>query len=516
VREKGIVFTDCTVWLGDGSPMPTDSLALKGERVAAVGPAALVQPISWPRISLNGSTILPGLIDSHVHLTTAAKKRTQLSLETCSSASDVLQVLKGWADSHGHDAWIVGSGWDDSGWKEAGVLSRHVLDSIVPERPVALVRRDRHSAVLNSEALKRVDAAEGASSALAPRDETGDLLGIVREGLLDEVFKHVPRIPRERFLEALSEEQRHLWSLGITGVHSVERMPSAELLEEFSTQNKLGLRLYVAGEGSSARDWASLTRQVRVQGMKWYADGSLGSETAWMLSPNGTTAGLPLMRGADLSAAVAEALQAGLNPHVHAIGDGAVHEVLDVYEPLLSHHPLRSFRIEHVQHISKSDLTRLKHSNLILSVQPCHLLSDQNAMARVPRNPGRLDYAYHSMLQHGATLIFGTDLPIEPANPWRNIGAAMVRCEDGGAPIDVNETVDWHNVLSAYTRLPAHVAGWHETGQLTPGRHADLVIVRHDPSAEPTTEQEVEITMFKGRVVHSSGSIQFPPEWSMP
>jgi predicted amidohydrolase YtcJ len=298
------------------------------------------------------------------------------------------------------------------------------------------------------------------------------------------------------------------------GVHSIERKQGLELLEEFNRRKQLGLRLYVSADGFMADEWAAWQGEVRPQGMKWYADGALGSHTAWLLSPDqhGTT-GVPVMQGAALRTVVEEALELGLNPETHAIGDRAVREVLDIYEPLLPNHPSQFFRIEHVQHIDKSDLGRLRHANLLLSVQPCHLLSDQEALASVPHNPNRLDYAYRSMLTHGATLILGTDFPIEPADPWRNMRVAMDRCDRGDESIDPHECLSWPQVLSAYTRLPAQSAGWHETGQLMPGRKADLVIVRHDPLSAPAWEQQVELTMHDGRIMHSSGGIDFPCDW---
>lgn len=513
-RASGMVLRDCTVWQGDGSDVPVEAIAIKGDTIFAIGGEALRQPANWPRISLKGRTVLPGLIDSHVHLTTAAKKRLRLSLDDCSSVHDLLETVKKWAAAHRDDEWIVGSGWDDSRWKDRVSLSKRELDTVMADKPVFLVRRDRHSAVLNSLALTRLHWTNAASSALVPRDDTGDVLGIIREGVLDEFSRQLPPVPQERALEALAEEQRHLWALGIVGVHTIERKSGLELLEEFSRRKKLGLRLYVSVDGFSAHEWSAWQGEVRPLGMKWYADGSLGSDTAWMLSPDqrGTT-GVAVMQGAALRTVIEEALELGLNPEVHAIGDKAVREVLDIYEPLLPGHPSRLFRIEHVQHIDKADLTRLGHDNLVLSVQPCHLLSDQEAMRRVLRSQNRLDYAYHSMLKHGGVLILGTDLPIEPADPWRNIRAAMARCDKGEKPTDPHECLSWPHVLSAYTRLPAQSAGWHETGQLVPGRKADLIIVHHDPVSELVWEQQVELTMHNGQIVHSTGSIQFPCDW---
>jgi len=208
-RIGRVVLTDSTV--RTAAPMgTTDALAIDGEVIADVGSAALQKPKDWPRISLEGRVVLPGLIDAHVHLTGSAAARLRLNLENCVSLEEVMEKVAGWVEEHPEGEWILGAGWDDSLWEDRFLPSLTILDDIVKDRPTFLTRRDRHSAWLNSAAMERLGHRVSASQDLLPKDQDGRLTGIVRETLLDEFSAKLPPMDEERLFHALIEEQEHL------------------------------------------------------------------------------------------------------------------------------------------------------------------------------------------------------------------------------------------------------------------------------------------------------------------
>ena len=502
-----VVLCDCEVRTADPSIPEADALAVAGGVVCAVGPEALQKPKGWRRLSLEGRTVMPGLVDCHVHLVSTAERRLTLALGDAECLQDALAAVGKWAEEHPDDEWIVGRGWDHHIWRRPVLPTCGDLDSVVADRPVYLTRKDGHSAWVNSAALKRVRIPDDTSAELFPRDKRGAPLGIVRETLMGAFSGVLPEPDDERVVQALAQEQEHLWSLGIVGVHAMEGARGVRILGKLADSGQLQLKLYLV-TGGLPEDLRATSSRLRPQGFKIFVDGSLGSGTAWMLEPDqsGST-GVAVLGGDELRAQVAEAIRLGLDPCVHAIGDRAVREVLDAFDPLMKGHPERFFRIEHAQFIDPADMTRVGAANLALSIQPCHVLDDQHIMDRVAPNPGYLAYAYASMAANGATLLMGTDSPVEPLDPWRNMAAAMERAEEGASPWHPEERLGWDEVLDAYTAAPARVGGWRNAGTLSPGKEATLVVVERDPALGPPWRQKVCLTAIEGRVVHSDGSV---------
>jgi predicted amidohydrolase YtcJ len=513
-----VVFCDCKVWTGDRSAPETDAVAVEGLVVSALGPAALDKPKDWRRIRLEGRTVLPGLIDSHIHLLSLAANRLKLRLDDARSLEQAVAAVRTWAEGRPDDEWIAGRGWDHHVWADPVLPTRHDLDRVVGDRPVYLTRKDGHSAWVNSAALARVRVPDDASAELLPRDEHGAPLGIVREELMGRFSGQVPQPDEERLMAALIEEQEHLLSLGVIGVHVMEGSETLEMLNRMAADGQLQLKAYVApGAGTPEEDlrerWEGMP--VRPQGLKIFVDGSLGSGTAWMLEPDSSgSQGVAVTWGDELRAQVEMALRLGLDPCVHAIGDRAIRETLDAFEPFMAEHPERCFRIEHAQFIDPADMARVKAPNLALSVQPCHVLEDQHIVERLSPIPRSLAYAYGSMVAVGATLLMGTDAPVEPVDPWRNIAAAMHRAEQAGSPWHPEDKLDWEAILEAYCVAPARVAArtraraGRPAGTLAPGSDANLIVVERDPGAGPPWEQKVALTVIEGRAVFSDASIR--------
>ncbi|MCU0611765.1 MAG: amidohydrolase [Candidatus Eisenbacteria bacterium] len=506
MTAKKLVFAGCRCWTGQDSS-PASAIAVDRGTIAAVGAQATMPP--WPQVDLGGRTVMPGLVDSHCHLTSAATRRLRVGLAACVSLDHVLRDVCAWGASHQGDEWIRGWGWDQHRWVAPTLPSRHDLDRVVRDRPVWLARRDGHSAWLNTLAMERLGAPESAPADLLPLDADGSPVGIVRETLMDDLALRLPAHPENVHARVVMEEQDHLLSEGIVGVHTVERARGIGVLNRVAAGNDLRLRIYVMAEAIQPEECLQPDVPISPGGFKLFVDGSLGSGTAWMLGDDGTT-GTPVTTGAELAGKVQAALEHGLDPCVHAIGDRAVREVADVFEGRRVSHPERFFRIEHVQHLDASDLSRLIGPNLLLSVQPCHLLSDRPVVAALPARPGRLDFAFGTMLAAGGNLLMGTDFPIEPSDPWRNIAAALERCDEGERPWHGEERLAWPAVLRAYSAAPSRMARWGRTGVLAPGFAADLLVVERDPGVAAPWHQRVCLTMIGGDPVYSDGSIDLP------
>ncbi|MBN1426104.1 amidohydrolase [Candidatus Fermentibacteria bacterium] len=498
-----IVFTRCRCWTGGAGLGLTSAVSIDEGRIAALGDEA--SRAGWRHIDLGGRVVLPGLIDAHCHLTAAASRRLRVGLADCPSLDAVLDAVAGWGAAHPGDEWVRGWGWDHYRWEDSALPSRHDLDRVIPDQPVWLSRRDGHSAWLNTLAMRRLGPLPDASEDLLPCDDRGPV-GIVRETLMDELALRLPIYPMDAHFRVLMAEQEHLLSQGIVGVHTVERARGVEVLDHAAGQGALTFTMYIMGEGIPPEECHRCGASVEIQGYKLFVDGSLGSGTAWMMGDAGTT-GTPVIAGEELDARVRAALEQGLDPCIHAIGDRAVRDVLDVFGRYAPHHRERAFRIEHVQHLDRGDCSRIVAPNLYLSVQPCQLLSDRPLIDRLPARPHRLDYAFETMVKAGATLLMGTDFPIEPSDPWRNIAAALDRCGEGETPWHGDERLAWPTVLDAYTAVPARMAGWRDVGVLAPGYAANFVVVDRDPGQGAPWNQTVHLTVKNGEVLFSDGSI---------
>lgn len=498
-----VVFTGCTCWSGALPHAPTHALAIEAGRVQGLGDAALAS--GGRRLDLKGRTILPGLIDSHCHLTAAASHRLRVGLGTCASLEAAVDAVARWALAHPEDEWIRGWGWDHWAWERPALPSRLDLDRVIPDRPVWLTRRDGHSAWLNTAAMERLGLPSSAPADLLPLDEHDVPRGIVRETLMDDLAAMLPPYPLDLHAHVVRDEEAHLLSEGIVGVHTVERTRGIDVLRHAAEHGGLRIRLYVMAEGVAPEEAATHGLIPSPAAFKLFVDGSLGSGTAWMCGTSGATTGTPVTAGEELDGKVHGALDHRLDVCAHAIGDRAVREVLDVFERYRDSYPDRVFRIEHAQHVNRPDMPRL--AGLFLSIQPCHLLSDRPMIARLPSRDDRRDYAYGSMARAGAHLLMGTDFPIEPSDPWRNIAAAMDRCGEGEDPWLPEERLSWPTVLEAYTRMPARAARWAGMGTLTPGSPANLIVVERDPGRQAPWHQHVCLTMVGGAVAFSDGSI---------
>lgn len=510
MRKHSLVFEDCNVYTVFPRIQQTDAIAISDGRIAALGRDARLSPSSWPRVSLRGSTVLPGLIDAHLHLAGAANRRLRLQLDNSSGIDGILSQVKRWICTHSDTSWIIGNGWDESMWERPILPTRDMLDEVTGATPAVLFRRDGHSAWLNSAAFERVTLDESLPAPFIPRDEYGKFAGIIRETALTVLSPQLPRVTDDDLIGAIVTLQDEILSYGITGVHTFETESRQRILHRARKNDQLTLRTYLSIEHVSLEELSEASYRENIQGYKLYLDGSLGSHTAFTVEPDSShSCGYPVMETEALDRAVENALALDLDVLVHAIGDGAVRMALDAYERHIPAFPERVVRIEHAQLIHPDDLNRLNMPNLVISIQPCHLLNDIELAERLWTSQLPWSYAYESMRKSGARLVMGTDFPIEPINPWRNIFIAMHRGITRDSPWRPIECLTWEQILYSYTKMPALSARWHDVGSLEPGRSATLIAVSEDPRELSSPDQTVHFTMIDGEIVYSNGFVNF-------
>jgi predicted amidohydrolase YtcJ len=472
-----------------------ESLWWQDGRIRGVGSAAeleQVAPRHVPRMELAEALVTPGLVDGHTHLAMWALNRRRVELAGLATREEVIARV---AAARPLQGWVIGQGWDANAWPSPP--DRLALDR-VQQGPVYLDSLDVHAAWLNSAALATAGITRDAPDPFGGRivrDANGDPTGLLLERAVELVTPFLPEPPAQVLEEALRDAQVEAHRLGVTGIHDVESMAVLDAFRRLDASGDLRLRvLFHPPVGALPRLIAGGARSgqgsewLMLGGVKIFLDGSLGSRTAWMLEPYAGTRdrGMPITGEEEVRDAMTSAAAAGIATTVHAIGDAAVRRALE----LLSAVPRLSIphRIEHFQCVHPLDLDRAPRTGIVLSMQPAHLLTDIDLVDRHWGDRGRGAYAFRSLLQRGARLVFGSDVPVASLDPRAGIYAALERKGFNGAPAGgwrPEEKIGFSEAVAGYTVAPAHAAGvGHRRGVLAPGFDADLVAWEMDPTAE--------------------------------
>lgn len=449
-------------------------------------------------IDAGGRTLLPGFIDAHGHVMELGLDGLRLDLVGTSSIGDLKTRLRDYALAHPGPSWILGAGWNQELWPEKHFPTAADLDAVVPNRPVVLERVDGHALVANSAAMKAAGVTLATQAPAGGRIENGLFVDAAKT----LIQKAIPAPTAQEMDVAFAKAQNILLGSGVTGVGSMSTS-----LDDWSTfrragdKGQLNVRLMVyllelepLKAISKPTPWLYKDR-LRAVGVKFFADGALGSRGAWLKQPYSDkpdTRGLQFHSDSELRSLTNRAAAAGFQIATHAIGDAANAQVIGTYEWLNTKYGLkRRWRIEHAQVIDCADLPRVGRGHMIASMQPTHQTSDR-LMAEKRLDPNRLRcaYAWQSLLKSGAKLAFGTDFPVESPNPFPGLSAAISRQDIHGQPQGgwyPKQRLSFEQALAAYTRGGAY-AGFAEDkiGALDAGKWADFIIIDTDPAnADP-------------------------------
>jgi len=516
-----------------------EALAIAGNSILAVGSNDDILHLQGPgteTIDLQGRLVVPGFIDSHIHFYEWSLKLHDLQLEDVGSLEELLARVSHRAENMPTGQWLMGQGWNETDWAIPQMPSRASLDSAAPDHPVLLWRCDLHLAVANSKALQlagiddtTLDPPEGRIE----RDGAGKPNGVLRELAINLVRNAVAPPDAARIEQAFAAGSRELHKLGITGIHDIRLMHDSDgakalrSFQELDRHNQLDLRSWVTLPGHQLNDIIGLGLQsgfgndrLRLGHVKYFSDGGMGARTAWMLEPFlDAGEGMPLMEMEELARDIDRADSHGLAVMVHAVGDRANRELINIFAALENRRnsenrkkpykrPYYAHRIEHVQMIRPEDLKRLEDLNLALNVTPSNMILDINLIDRILEERGQWTYPFRQLLDTGAPLMFSSDCPVCSPAPLPAIHAAVTRqrrdaTPDGGwypgARIDAGEA------LAAFTSTPAHVHKAYDIGTIEPGNKADLAILSDNiltDAPEAIAATTVDMTLFNGRVVH--------------
>ena len=484
------------------------------------------RPKAQTIVDAGGRTLLPGMIDAHGHVMDLGFGALRLNLVGTRSLAELQQRLRAYAATHPDAKWIQGFGWNQELWPGKKFPTAADLDAIIPDRPVVLERVDGHAIVANSAAMRAAGVTATTPAPAGGRIENGLFVDAARE-LVD---KAIPTPTQAEMDEAFAKAQQILLGFGVTGVGSMStRLEDWNTFRRAGEAGRLQVRLmtYLLGLEPlktipHPTGWMYGDR-LRAQGVKFFADGALGSRGAWLKQPytdKPDTRGLQFHSDAELLAETNTAAAAGFQIATHAIGDAANEQIISIYEQLHRRYPgdLR-WRIEHFQIVDPADIPRLAPAGIIASMQPTHQTSDR-LMAEERLGPNRLKgaYAWQSVLKSGAKLAFGTDFPVESPNPFPGLSAAISRQDINGQPPGgwiPSERLTFGEALHAYTRGSAY-AGFADDriGALEPGKWADFIIVDRDPTkvdAQALARTDVLETWVGGKKVWARPSSS-PPE----
>jgi len=523
----------------DGHFPRAASVALSGGRILAVSDKNDLRPLLAPggmAIDLRGATVLPGFTDGHVHFLEYARRLRRLILDGAGSLEQTLRLVAKRAFQIGSGEWIIGTGWDRNVWPDSRFPSRRDLDGVAPGIPVALASKDLHTIWVSTLVLQFAgitsDTPDPAGGEIE-RDDEGEPTGILKEKACELVQKVLPTPPVQGTVDALRDAIDNAHAAGITGIHNYEK---AEALAHFGILRERGeLKLRVlahlnkdtADDAIRAGVFTGMgDATLRIGGLKLFADGSLGSRTAHMLQPfEGTDdCGICATTKSELRDWALRASEAGIAAAIHAIGDRANRDVLDVLAEVREREsklrpPLRH-RIEHAQLLTEADIPRFAELDVIASVQPTHATADYEMVQKHWGARGRWAYPFRSLLARGTRMAFGSDCPVEQFDPLPGIYAAVTRRRADGSPgtdgWQPQERLTAEQAVHGFTMGNAYAAGLEgQMGSITPGKLADLVVLSEDIfEIEPTQIPDVKVlsTFFNGRLVYASPCA----EWGKP
>jgi predicted amidohydrolase YtcJ len=527
-----LIITNAKIWTVDRARPQAEALAVMRDRIVAVGGVSEVDAWHGPQtkvVDAQGKLLLPGFNDAHVHFVDGGDHLQAVQLKDATSSEEFARRIEERARVTPKGEWVTGGDWDETKWSPPNLPTKELIDPVTPNTPVWVNRYDGHESLANSVTLRLANVT--AKTPDPPggqivRDAQGNPTGVLRDAAQGLVDKVMPPMSHEHRMRAIHRAMDYAASVGVTSVQNMNPdYDDVKAYAELEQQGELTVRIYVAPMETQWKDQAKIgirhgfgTPYLRMGAVKGYADGSLGSETAYFFdsyTDEPHSHGL-LSDEMHPPSAMRQRLQgadaAGLQICVHAIGDQAISMMLDIYGQIEKANGKkdRRWRIEHAQHMAAKDFDRFAKLGVIASVQPYHAIDDGRwAEKRIGPERIKRTYAFRTFLEHGVKLAFGTDWSVAPLNPMWTIYAAVTRATlDGKNPggwvpeqkLTVPEAVEAYTMGSAYAEFQDK-----EKGSITPGKLADFVILSDDIFHIPPASiknVKVEATFVGGKVVY--------------
>ncbi len=522
-----LVVTNANIRTMDAKRTVARSIAVLNGKIVAVGSDADTKSLIGAKtrvIDAGGKTVIPGFNDAHVHFMETGSQLSSVDLRDAKTPAEFVERIKTFAAKLPKGRWILGGKWDHENWTPNTLPTAALIDAVTPDNPVFIDRLDGHMALANSLAMKNAGITKNTKDVdggMIVRDANGNPTGVFKDAAMNYFYSAIPAPSWEERMESALAATEHAASLGVTSVQDMSAGSDIGVYQELLRQGKLKTRVYGCSTLTDYKRWENTgvryafgNAMLRVGCLKGYADGSLGSTTAWLFEPylddpkSTGLAGEDIPKTAEL---VLAADKAGLQINIHAIGDKANATILDIYEQTAKTNGPRDrrFRIEHAQHLRQQDISRFGSLKVVASMQPFHIIDDGRwAWKRLDEKRLKGTYAFRTLLDTGAVLAFGSDSPVAPLNPLFGVyGAVTRRTLDDKNPngwipeqkISVDEAVRAFTYGSAYGEFQD---GW--KGTLEIGKLADLIVLSDDIfMIDPTKIGEVKVlmTVVDGKVV---------------
>jgi predicted amidohydrolase YtcJ len=507
------------------------AIAIRGNKILSVGDREKIGLRVGPKtktIDAKGKLVLPGFNDSHVHFLDGGFSLHNINLRDAKTPEEFVRRIADFAKTLPKGKWITGGEWDHEKWPGTPLPTRQMIDAVTPDNPVFINRTDGHMCLANSLLLKMAGITKDTTNVhggFIVHDDKGEPTGILKDASMDVVWAIQPKPDFADRLAATKAASDYAASLGVTSVQDMSARDDVELYQALADRGELKVRIY--GMYPIAQ-WETLAKKgihanfgtpmVRMGGLKGFADGSLGSSTAYMFEPfsddpkNTGLLGDQMFPEGIMLKRMIGADAAGLQLMTHAIGDKANFEILECYKKVGEKNGIRDRRprIEHAQHLRASDIPRFGAEHVVASMQPYHAIDDGRwADGRIGTERAKGTYAFRSLLDSGAILAFGTDWTVAPLDPMISIYAAVTRRTlddkhpNGWVPeqrITVDEAVRAYTLGSAFAEFQDTVKG-----TVSVNKYADLVMLDKnifEINRNDIPTAKVVMTILDGKIVY--------------
>jgi predicted amidohydrolase YtcJ len=501
----------------------TNAVAIKNGKIIQVGTNDEVSKLigeSTRVIRLRGKTVVPGLIDTHIHVADFGRILNWINLEDANSIKDMQRCLSKRVGATHKGKWILGKGWHHNRFPEKRLPTRFDLDAVSPDNPVVFYHKSGKICVANSKALELADVPQQANampcSGVDRNEETGESTGILRDDAMNLVWRVVPEPSEEELLDAAGLACRKIAEAGVTSIHWIVLSPvEVSIIQKLHAQDKLNLRVYVIIPAnlldtplSSELRCAFTDETLKFGGVMIFADGYLAARTAALFQPysddHASDTGLLCTQEA-LNKLADRIHKANFQLIIHAVGDKAVDAALTAIEATSTEASGKSLRnrIEQAAVLNEESIKRIKKQQVLVSVQPNVVASEFSVWSAIDRlgvERARWLFPVKTLLKTGICVVGGSDCPMEPLSPLSGIQAAVTREFFPEERITVDEALRMYTVNAAYASFEEKLKGSIEAGKL-----ADFTVLSKDPQTVPPNEIEniaVEMTIVSGRVVY--------------
>jgi predicted amidohydrolase YtcJ len=527
-----LVVTNANIRTMDAKRTVAQAMAVSNGRIIAIGSDADVRSLIGPNtrvIDAAGRLVLPGFNDAHVHFLETGAQLSSVDLRSAKTPQEFVQRIKDFVAKQPKGRWILGGQWDHENWTPNALPTAALIDAATPDNPVFINRLDGHMALANSLAMKLAGVdknTKDVAGGMIVRDASGNPAGVFKDAAMGYIEKVIPDPSFDEQLEFAAAASNYSASLGVTSAQDMSAGTSVGVYQELLRQGKLNTRIYGCSPLADYKRWANTglhyafgSSMLRIGCLKGFADGSLGSTTAWFFEPYldaPNTSGLPRAEvTTTMKQDIVDADKNSLQVNIHAIGDRANATILDYYENAVNVNGPRDrrFRIEHAQHLRQEDIPRFAKLKVVASMQPMHIIDDGRwAWKRLDEKRLKGTYAFRSLLDSGAVLAFGSDSPVATMNALYGIYAAVTRRTlddknpNGWIPeqkISVDEAVRAFTWGSAYAEFQEN-----EKGTLEVGKLADFIVISDDIfTIDPVKIRDAKVltTVIGGRVVYEAG-----------